>query len=142
MPPEQGSTTGGPNSPSAEPGAVLRAYYARKRLIAMRSSWFLAPLAILLALRAPVYGVFLVLGGVCGVINILAIMSANERLLDGRRSRGMYLGSNMIRVLAFGAIPVIAATHEPLGVIGVDLAGFFTPLALYVIELRRDMTRG
>jgi hypothetical protein len=108
----------------------------------MRSSWFLAPLAILLALRAPMLGGFLVLGGICGIINILAIMDANERLLDGRRSRGTYLGVNMIRVLAFGAIPAIAAMYEPPGVIGVDLAGFFTPLALYAIELQRDMTRG
>ena len=120
----------------------MRAYYARKRLIATRSSWFLAPLAILLALRAPMLGVFLVLGGICGIINILAIMYANERLLDGRRSRGLYLGSNMVRVLAFGAIPVIAAMHEPPGVIGVELAGFFTPLALYAIELQRETTRG
>jgi hypothetical protein len=139
---EEGSTGAEPNRPSAESGAALRAYFARKRLIAMRSSWFLTPLAILLAFKGPTLGVLLVIGGICGIMNILAIMQSNERLLDGRRSRAAYVWGNMIRVLAFGAIPVFAIMHGPLWTVGIYFAGFFTPLVLYAIELQRNLTRG
>ena len=139
---EEGSPGGEPNRRTAESGVALRAYFARKRLIAMRSSLFLTPLVILLALRGPMLGGLLALGGICGIINILAIMQSNERLLDGRRSRAAYVWGNMIRVLAFGAIPVFAIMHGPLWTVGIYFAGFFTPLALYAIELQRNLTRG
>jgi hypothetical protein len=32
--------------------------------------------------------------------------------------------------------------HQPPGVIGIELAGFFTPLTLYALELQRDFKRG
>jgi len=134
---EEGRRAAEGNRPSADPGVVLRAYYARKRLIAMRSSLFLAPCAILMALRAPSLGGILALGGACGIVNILAIMHNNERLLVGGRRPAVHIVSNMARLLVFGAIPVVAAIHEPVWALGIYLAGFFTPLALYAIELQR-----
>jgi hypothetical protein len=95
-----------------------------------------------MAFRAPSLGGILALGGACGVVNILAIMHNNERLLEGGRPRVVHIANNVARILVFGAIPVFAAIHEPVWALGIYLAGFFTPLALYAIELQRHLRRG
>lgn len=128
----------GDNTQSADSAAELRAYFARKRSISVRSSLLLASVAILVAIRAPILGLDLVVGGACGVANMLLIMQNNERLLDGRRSRGVYGFNNVLRVLGIGIFPVLAALSGPWWSMGIVYAGFFTPLALYARDLRRS----
>ena len=115
--------------------ADLRDYDARKRSVALRSSLLLAGIAILMALRSPVLGLDLAIGGGCGVINMLLIMHNNERLLDGRRSRGVYGFNNVVRVLGIGMLPAIAGSRVRLA-LAIAYAGFFAPLTMYAIELR------
>ncbi len=122
--------------------AELRAYYARKRSVALRSSLLLAGLAILVALRSPILGLDLALGGGCGVVNMLLIMRNNERLLDGRRSRGVYGMNNVVRVLGIGILPATAAITGPAWALAISYAGFFAPLASYAIVLRNAYRRG
>lgn len=122
--------------------ADLREYDARKRSVALRSSLLLAGVAIAVALRAPLLGLDLAIGGGCGVVNMLLIMLNNERLLDGRRSRGVYGFSNVVRVLGVGVLPAIAAITGPVWTLAIAYAGFFTPLVSYAIVLRSAYRRG
>ncbi|GAC1410266.1 MAG: hypothetical protein NVSMB64_19300 [Candidatus Velthaea sp.] len=139
---EEGTLRGSDNTTSADAEAELRAYFARKRSISVASSLFLLTVSAGLALRWPSLGLDLAAGGACGVANMLLVMRNNERLVDGRRSRGLYAASNMVRILAVGAIPVIAVIHGPWWAMGIYFAGFFTPLAWYAVELQRSYKRG
>ena len=134
---EQGSQKSGPNTGNADAKADLSAYYVLKRSIGVRSLLLTLVLSAALAARAPVIGLDLALGGVCGVINTLLVMRANERLLEGRTSMGAHIGGTFIRLFVFGAVPVYTATIGPLWGMGVYFAGFFTPLALYVVVIQR-----
>ena len=127
----------------ADPTASLRAYVARKRLISVRTSLFLAPLVVIATVRNPIAGLQLALGGVVGVLNMLAVMRANERLLEGKQGRALHALSAQIRIFAVGIIPVaVAFRFGQFWTVGLYLAGFFTPLALYVVEYRRSILRG
>jgi hypothetical protein len=130
----------GDNTQGADPAAALRAYDARKRSIGIRSLLLLFPVAVLTALWSPILGLDLVLGGVCGLGNMWLVMRNNERLLDGRRSRGVYGLMNVVRILGVGIVPVFSAATGPWWSMGVALAGFFTPLALYAWSLGREYT--
>lgn len=131
-----------PKSRGADAAADLRAYYARKRLICVRTALFLAPLVALAALRDPVAGVQLALGGVLGVLNMLAVMRQNERLVEGRSSRAVFVLNAQVRVFAVGILPVAVAFRlGEFWTVGLYFIGFFTPLALYAIEYRRTIQR-
>jgi hypothetical protein len=134
---EQGSQKGGPNRGNADVEADLSLYYGLKRSIAVRSSLIVASASAILALRAPVIGLDLAFGGVCGIINMLLVMRANERLLEGRASFGGHISAAILRLFLFGAAPVFAATIGPWWGMGVYFAGFFMPLTLYVLTLQR-----
>ena len=134
--------TDGPNMGHADAVTDLQSYYALKRLISRRSLLFATPLAVMLAVRVPALGLDLMLGVACGIANILLIMRANERLLDGRGSLRTHAMSGLLRVVLFGAAPVATAALGPWWGILVYFAGFFTPLMLYVIELNRRYQRG
>ncbi|HEY0396490.1 MAG TPA: hypothetical protein VGD01_18580 [Candidatus Elarobacter sp.] len=130
----------GHNMGGADPTAELLAYHARKRLISVRTLVFLAPLVALATVRNPVAGLQLGLGGVLGVLNMVATMRANERLLDGGSNRAIFALYAQARIFAVGIIPVAVAFF--LGqywTIALYVAGFFTPLALYAIAYHRTV---
>lgn len=137
---EEGSFINGDNRPSAESEADLRAYFARKRSIAIRSAYVLAPIVVGAAIWSPMLGFDLALGGTCGVVNMLLIMRNNERLLMRGRSRGAYGLSNTLRILVVGLVPVFAAAGHPWWFMLIAIAGFFAPLVLYSFELRREIS--
>lgn len=138
---QEGSPEIGDNTDRADP-AELGAYFARKRSVALRSSLLLSGIAVLVALRSPLLGLDLAVGGCCGLANMLLIMRNNERLLSGRRSRGVYGFSNLVRVFGVGTLPAIAAVTGPPWTLAISYAGFFTPLAAYALELRSGYRRG
>jgi hypothetical protein len=140
---EEGTPQTGHNGRGADPSADLRAYHARKRLISVRTSIFLVPLVVLATLRNPVAGIELALGGVLGVLNMLAVMRENERLIEGRSSRAIYALSAQVRIFAIGIFPVAVALRlGQFWTVGLFFAGFFTPLALYAIAYRRSIRQG
>jgi hypothetical protein len=102
----------------------------------------LVPIAVLTAIWSPILGFDLVLGGLCGIGNMWLVMRNNERLLDGRRSRGVYGATNLVRILGVGFAPVVSAMTGPWWSMGIALAGFFTPLVLYAFALRREFSTG
>jgi len=133
----------GDNTQGAEASAAVDAYNARKRSVGFRSFLLLVPVAVVLAvLRSPILGFDLLLGGACGLGNMWLVMRNNERLLDGRRSRGVYGLVNVVRILGIGIVPVFSAVTGPWWSLGIALAGFFTPLALYSIALRQEYSTG
>ncbi len=139
---EEGSSVGDDNRPSAEPSVDVRAYFLRKRTMAVRSAYVILPIAAGAAIWTPMLGFDLALGGTCGLGNMLLVMRNNERLLIGRRSRNAYGASNTLRMLIVGLVPVFAAANHEWWYMLIAMAGFFTPLVLYSFELRREMSTG
>lgn len=139
----EGMVGTGDNTQGADSATALSAYYARKRSIGVRSLQLLVPVAVIPAVTgSPILGFDLILGGVCGIANMWLVMGNNERLLAGRRSRNVYGLLNVTRLLGFGIVPVFSAATGPWWSMGVALAGFFTPLVLYAIALRREYSTG
>lgn len=134
----QGSLESGPNSRGAQGDRALGDYRALKRRIYLRSLIVASPLAALLALRGPILGLELAAGMVCGLGNMLLLTRANERLLWGRASVGAHAFASVMRVVAVGAVPIFFAPFVPWWGLGLYFAGFFLPLVLYALELRRS----
>ena len=133
----------GDNTQGAVASAAVDAYIARRRSVGFRSLLVLVPVAVILAvLRAPILGFDLLLGAACGLGNMWLVMRNNERLLAGRRSRGVYGLVNVTRILGIGIVPVFSAVTGPWWSMGVALAGFFTPLVLYGLALRQEYSTG
>jgi hypothetical protein len=133
----------GDNTQGADSAAAVSAYFARKRLVGFRSFLLLVPAAIVLVVfRVPILGFDLLLGAACGFGNMWLVMRNNERLLSGRRSRGVYGLVNVLRILGIGIVPVFSAVTGPWWSMGVALAGFFTPLVLYGLALRLEYSKG
>jgi multisubunit Na+/H+ antiporter MnhB subunit len=133
----------GDNTQGAEASAAVDAYNARKRSVGFRSFLLLVPVAVVLAvLRSPILGFDLLLGGACGLGNMWLVMRNNERLLTGRRSRGVYGLMNVVRILGIGIVPVFSAVTGPWWSMGIALAGFFAPLVLYALALRQEYSTG
>ena len=133
----------GDNTQGAEASAAVDAYNARRRSVGFRSFLLLVPVAaVLVVLRSPNLGFDLVLGGACGLGNMWLVMRNNERLLAGRRSRGVYGLVNLVRILGIGIVPVFSAVTGPWWSMGIALAGFFAPLVLYALALRQEYSTG
>ncbi|MDQ6826259.1 MAG: hypothetical protein M3Z14_03555 [Candidatus Eremiobacteraeota bacterium] len=138
---EQVSLKSGPNNDPADMKAVHATYAALKRGIGMRSVFLVALLACPLAVKVPILGLELALGGVCGILNMLLVMHGNERLVDGRRNKGTYICGSLLRVLVFGAVPVFVFSRAPWWAMGFYFGGFFLPLLLYTLALARVYRR-
>ena len=138
----EGNPQSGDNTQGADTTTALSAYNARKWSVGRRAVMLLVPIAVLTAFWSPVLGFDLILGGLCGIGNMWLVMRNNERLLDGRRSRGVYGATNLARILGVGAAPVVSAMTGPWWSMGIALAGVFTPLVLYAFALRREFSTG
>ena len=138
---EEGWVRSGPNPSPAGAESDLHAYYARKRSVCASALLLVIPAAAIAAARAPVLGLDLLLGAACGIAYALLVMRANESLADPRSSLGAHARSSVLRVFVFGAMPVIAAAIGPVWGMGLYFAGFFTPLALYALAVRREISR-
>ncbi|HEY8313994.1 MAG TPA: hypothetical protein VIG51_07440 [Candidatus Baltobacteraceae bacterium] len=123
----------------AEAAADL-ANYRKFRRSASLGTLFLVTLAALLLVHwsAPL-ALALAVGGLCGVGNAWLVMYGNERLADSRRV-GIFVISSLLRIGVFGIVPVLLALRSgSLWSLGLYFAGFFIPLALYALLLRRSM---
>ena len=134
----QGSLPDGPNRPGALIDPAFGDYTKLKRRIYLRSLIFAFPLAVALAVRGPFLGLDFALGVVWGVANMMLMTRANERLLAGQATVGAHAFGSVMRVFAAGAVPIFVAPFVPWWGFGVYFGGFFLPLALYALELRRS----
>lgn len=92
--------------------------------------------AVAVAMWSPYSAVALGTGGVCGVLNALLVMRANERLID-HHSVPLFVLGGLLRICVFGLVPVEFALHGPWWTIGAYFAAFFTPLATYWVLTAR-----
>ena len=134
----QGSLSGGPNRPGALVDQAFLDYAKLKRRIYLRSSIFAFPLVLALAVRGPFLSLDFALGVVMGLCNMYMLTRANERLLAGNASVGSHAFGSVMRVFTAGAVPIFVAPFVPWWGFGVYFGGFFLPLALYALELRRS----
>jgi hypothetical protein len=137
---EKGRLDQEPNRGPADASDELRAYFARKRSVCASSLILIVPAAALAAAAAPVLGFDLLLGVACGIAYALLLMHANERL-GGRQSLGAHARNSVLRVFAFGAVPVVTAVIGPVWGMGLYFAGFFTPLVMYALAVRGEIAK-
>lgn len=87
------------------------------------------------------FALVLLAGGAAGIANALLSMFGSERLLD-RRNVPAFVLSSFARLCLFGIVPVALALRLPsLWTLAWYFAGFFTPLVLYGLLLRRAYAR-
>ncbi|HEV7178472.1 MAG TPA: hypothetical protein VGN11_01275 [Candidatus Baltobacteraceae bacterium] len=120
----------------AEAAADLARYYSLKRSVSFRTLSIAAILGLVCAHWLPIPALALACGGVCGVLNALATMSSGERLVETRRIGGFVL-SSFLRIAVFGIVPVAFAAVGPWWAMAWYFAGFFLPLGLFSMEMRR-----
>ncbi len=123
------------------PEDPLRAYFNRKRPMAVWSIVFALLAGLVVATKSPIAGIALVFGTGCGIANALLSMRGNERLLD-HRSVSSFVFSSILRIGVFGIVPVEFALHGPWWSMGAYFIGFFTPLALYTGLVARAVRTG
>lgn len=94
-----------------------------------------------LAVWSPTFALVLLAGGAAGIANALLSMLGNERLLD-RRNIAAFVLSSFLRLCLFGIVPVaLALRFQSLWTLTWFFIGFFTPLGLYGVLLRRAYAR-
>ncbi len=87
------------------------------------------------------FALVLFAGGAAGIANALLTMYGNERLLD-RRNVAAFVLSSFLRLCLFGIVPVALAVRVPsLWTLAWYFIGFFTPLGLYGVLLKRAYAR-
>ncbi len=124
-----------------ESPADLELYGQLKRSTALGALVMVALAALVLRVWRPGFALVLLAGGVAGVVNALLSMFGNERLLD-RRNVGAFVLSSFLRLCVFGIVPVALALRLPsLWTLAWYFIGFFTPLGLFGVLLRRADTR-
>lgn len=136
----EGSNPPPSNYSPADAAVDLRTYQDLKRSISARSSIVVLVCAALLAFRAPLGGLGLAVGGLCGLLNMWLSMRGNERLAEHRRI-GAFVFSSFLRVGVFAIVPVELALHGPWWTMALYFIGFFTPLALYMFSVQRAFRR-
>jgi hypothetical protein len=94
--------------------------------------------AAILAIVAPIPGVALAAGGLCGLANAYDLKRSSDRLLD-RRNVVVFWSGSFVRLGIFGIVPVWIAAKGPFWAFGVYFVGFFMPLALYALYTARDI---
>jgi hypothetical protein len=119
----------------------LRAYFDRKRPMALWSVGLAVLFGAAIATKSPIGAVALLFGTGCGLANAFLSMRSNERLAE-HRSAPIYILSSMLRIGVFGILPVEFALHGPAWTMGAYFLGFFTPLALYTIFVARAVRTG
>ncbi len=130
-----------PKKEAAVPEDLLRAYFHRKRPMAVWSIVFAVLAGLVVATKSPIAGVALVFGTGCGIANALLSMRGNERLVD-HRSVASFVFSSILRIGVFGIVPVEFALHGPGWTMAAYFIGFFTPLALYTVLVARAVRTG
>ena len=82
----------------------------------------------------------LLLGILCGVLNMRLLMYGTQRLI-ARRNVGAFVISSFLRLAAFAIVPLGLALTGKWWTLAVYFAGFFLPLALYLFSVRRRFER-
>jgi hypothetical protein len=138
---EEGSIPGDGNRQSAAMGLALLAYFARKRTVGVRSAIFITVVAAFASIFGGKLGLDVLLGGACGIANMLLVMQHNETLLDRGRGVLLHVARGRFRMIGFAALAAVVTIWSPWWAMGLYFIGFFAPLALYAFQLRSEIIR-
>ncbi|MBV9149706.1 MAG: hypothetical protein JO024_07565 [Candidatus Eremiobacteraeota bacterium] len=131
---------GAGNYSPADAATDLHKHEALKRWVTL---WSLVPAASV-SLGALAWSALaslsLLLGALCGVLNMQLVMYGTQRLIK-RRSVGAFVISSFLRLGAFAIVPLGLALTGKWWTLAVYFAGFFLPLALYLFSVRRHFER-
>jgi hypothetical protein len=128
------------DSPAAQRTADLATYLALRRSVVVQSAALVTLGVLVLAWRAPVLGLALGVGWVCGVANMFLTMRSGERLVESQRV-SVFVLSSFLRIGLFGILAAAFALRGTLWSMGVYFAGLFLPLALYAIQAPKAFGR-
>ncbi|MBV8688664.1 MAG: hypothetical protein JOZ59_01030 [Candidatus Eremiobacteraeota bacterium] len=131
---------GASNYGAADAAADLRRYEALKRSVTL---WCLIATVVAaagLALHSLLAAFSLFIGGLCGVLNMRLLMHGAERLF-AHRSVAAFVISSFARLTAFAIVPLGLALVGRWWTLAIYFAGFFLPLALYLLLVRRYFER-
>jgi hypothetical protein len=119
----------------------MELYRGLKRSMALCTLVVVALAAAVLAVWNIGFALVLLAGGASGIVNALLSMLGNERLLD-RRNIPAFVLSSFLRLCLFGIVPVVLALRFPsLWTLAWYFIGFFTPLGIYGVLLKRAYAR-
>jgi hypothetical protein len=124
----------------AEAAADLARYQSLKRSVPIRSLLLVAIVGLVCVHWFALASLALIVGGVCGVLNLLLTMRSGERVVE-HRSVGAFVLSSFLRIAVFGIVPVAFAAAGPWWSMAWYFAGFFLPLALYAATVGRAFRR-
>ena len=124
----------------ADAAADLEAYYRLKWSVAGWSVLATTLVSLPFIPRLWYASLALVIGGLCGVANMLVMMYGNERLVQTRTVVPFVL-SSLLRLGGFGIVAAALALRGPWWSLGPFLAGFFSPLAMYALSAPRAFQR-
>ncbi|MBV9973558.1 MAG: hypothetical protein JO135_09525 [Candidatus Eremiobacteraeota bacterium] len=131
---------GASNYGAADADADLRRYEALKRSVTLWCLLLAAIASAALAARSLLAAFSLLIGGLCGVLNMRLIMHGAERLF-AHRSVAAFVLSSFLRLSAFAIVPLGLAFVGNWWTLAIYFAGFFLPLALYLLLVRRYFER-
>ena len=138
---EEGSILGDGNSQSAAMGLALHAYFARKRIVGVRAAIFICVFAVFASFFGVKLGLDVLLGGSCGIANMLLVMQTNEALLSRGRGVLLHVARGRFRMIGFAALGAAVTIWSPWWAMGLYFIGFFAPLAVYALQLRSEIIR-
>jgi hypothetical protein len=124
----------------AEAAADLARYQSLKRSVPVRSLLVVAIIGLVFVHWFALPSLALVVGGACGVLNLLLTMRFGERVVESRKV-GAFVLSSFLRIAVFGIVPVAFAAVGPWWSMAWYFAGFFLPLALYAATVGRTLRR-
>lgn len=119
----------------------MELYRGLKRSMALGTLYVVVLAAAALAAWNVSFALVLLAGGAAGIANAFLSMLGNERLLD-RRSVPAFVLSSFLRLCLFGIVPVALALRFPtLWTLAWYFIGFFIPLGIYAVLLKRAYAR-
>ena len=81
----------------------------------------------------------LVVGYLCGILNLWLLAGAARKLVDSGSGRAFVL-SSFARLLVFGTVAVVFAAIGPWWSLGLFFLGLFTPFVLRITGSASDTT--
>jgi len=128
------------NYSPADAAADLRKSGALKRAVVRRSVLLVVLLAACIAPKSILASFSVVLGGLCGLLNMLITMHGTQQLVQ-RRNVGAFVISSFLRLAAFAIVPLGLSLGGKWWTLVIYFACFFLPLALYLLLVRRHFER-
>jgi len=124
----------------AEAAADLATYKQLKGSVLILTGALTVVGALALERWSPAGSLAILIGGLCGIGNMLLSTRGNERLVETRKVRAFVI-SSFLRLGLLGIVAAVLALRGPAWSLGPFFLGFFLPLALFAARAPRAFER-